>query len=76
MFWGIDWVEPLTLFRRLAKISCVAARDSRARDAEKLKSLLVSSRIHAYYLASISFPKQSERECLGFETLFRNLEPT
>ena len=26
-------------------------------------------------LASISFPKQSERECFDFETLFRNLEP-
>ena len=24
----------------------------------------------------ISFPNQSERECFGFETLFRNLEPT
>ena len=26
------------------------------------------------HLALISFPKQSERECLDFETLFRNLE--
>ena len=26
-------------------------------------------------LASIRFPKQSERECFDFETLFRNLEP-
>ena len=25
-------------------------------------------------LASISFPKQSERECLDFETLLRNLD--
>ena len=26
------------------------------------------------HLASISFPKQSERECLDFETLLRNLD--